>query len=102
MITVLVVAALAIGTIGLVLGAKASDEKADKGSVTEQIDELRGELETEVDALQSAIDQVAGSVEGLATEEGEQVEAVAGIDAAVTELQQRLGDVEELLGLDEE
>ncbi len=105
MISVLTVAALAIATIGLVLGAKASDEKADEGNVTQQIDEVRGEigdLEAEVEALQSSIDEVAGTIDGLASEEAEQVDTVATIDAAVNELGQRLDEVEELLGLDEQ
>ena len=46
LITVLAVAALAIAIVGLVLGAKASDEKADYASVTQQLDELHDDVET--------------------------------------------------------
>ena len=56
LITALVIAALAIAVVGLVFGAKASDEKADDTSVTQQLDELRGTVDAEIEDLRSAID----------------------------------------------
>lgn len=103
LITVLAVAALTIAIVGLVLGAKASDEKADNASVTQQLDELQGNVETELEGLASAIDQVAGSLDGLATEQAGQItDAASQIGAAVDEIQGRLSDAEEFLGIDEQ
>ena len=102
LITALVIAALAIAVVGLVFGAKASDEKADDTSVTQQLDELRGTVDAEIEDLRSAIDQVAGAVDGLAAEEASQIDVVGQIGAAVNELDARLTDAEELLSGDEQ
>ena len=108
LITALTLVAIAIATVGLVLGAKASDEKADPADVSAQVDELRTEVDSQIGAqveeLNSAIEQVAETVDTLASEiasgEAQQNDAVAGIDGAVGELQQRVDEIETLLGLD--
>jgi flagellar basal body-associated protein FliL len=104
LITALTLVAIAIATVGLVLGAKASDEKADPADVSAQVDELRAEVGSEIDEVDSAIEQVAGAVDTLASElasdEAQQNDAIEGVGAAVDDLQQRVDEIETLLGLD--
>ncbi|MGI9557679.1 MAG: hypothetical protein ACR2N5_07035, partial [Solirubrobacterales bacterium] len=56
LVTILVLVAIAIGTIGLVLSAKATDEKADDTDVTQQLGELSGNIETDVQDLGGAVE----------------------------------------------
>jgi chromosome segregation ATPase len=100
-LAVLVVAALGVGTVGLVLGAKANNEKADQVTVEAQ----DGELSAAIDELGGRIDELSAAADGLAGEQStldqrtgaledsaEQAQAAqAATQAELTELQRVLG-----------
>jgi len=101
LVTILVLVAVAIATVGLVLGAKATDEKADDTAVTEQIGELSGDVGRDLEELRSAVEELGGAVDQLAAAEAEQIDLVGSLEAAVADLDERVGAIEEQLGLDQ-
>ena len=97
LLAVLVIAALGVGTVGLVLGAKATNEKADQVTVEAQDGELRAaidELSGRVDELSAAVDGLAGEQSALGQRTGEledTAEQAEATQAELTELQRVLG-----------